>query len=219
MTGRENLAFIARIYGRNYRELLDFVEDFAEIGSYMQQPVRTYSSGMKARLSFGVSMAIQFDYYLIDEVIAVGDLSFKRKSQGCPVGAAQELDRLAGLPQRIDHEGVLPAWRRRGRRQAARIRHPERCDHILRGLAGRLTWRLVRPFGYRSHAGSIRTVRATDGRSGIGPTLKSTAVRSARPGERPCADAGTAPSPLSRQATRLSTACSGVMNRPLVQLT
>ncbi|PSJ51760.1 ABC transporter ATP-binding protein [Kumtagia ephedrae] len=79
LTGRENLAFIARIYGRNYPDLLDFVEDFAEIGNYMQQPVRTYSSGMKARLSFGVSMAIQFDYYLIDEVIAVGDVSFKRK--------------------------------------------------------------------------------------------------------------------------------------------
>lgn len=79
LTGRENLAFIARIYGRSYPDLLDFVEDFAEIGSYMQQPVRTYSSGMKARLSFGVSMAIQFKYYLIDEVIAVGDVSFKRK--------------------------------------------------------------------------------------------------------------------------------------------
>jgi capsular polysaccharide transport system ATP-binding protein len=81
LTGRENLAFIARIYGRDYRDLLDFVEDFAEIGDYMQQPIRTYSSGMKARLSFGVSMAIEFDYYLIDEVIAVGDITFKRKAQ------------------------------------------------------------------------------------------------------------------------------------------
>ncbi len=81
LTGRENLAFIARIYGRNYRDLLDFVEDFAEIGSYMQQPIRTYSSGMKAKLSFGISMAIQFDYYLIDEVISVGDVSFKRKAK------------------------------------------------------------------------------------------------------------------------------------------
>jgi capsular polysaccharide transport system ATP-binding protein len=81
LTGRENLAFVARIYGRNYSDLLDFVEDFAEIGNYMKQPVKTYSSGMKARLAFGISMSIQFDYYLIDEVIAVGDPSFKRKSK------------------------------------------------------------------------------------------------------------------------------------------
>jgi len=81
LTGRENLAFIARIYGRDYRDLLEFVEDFAEIGDYMHQPIRTYSSGMRARLSFGVSMAIEFDYYLIDEVIAVGDITFKRKAQ------------------------------------------------------------------------------------------------------------------------------------------
>lgn len=81
LTGRENLAFVSRIYGRNYSELLDFVEDFAEIGNAMKQPVKTYSSGMKARVAFGISMAIQFDYYLIDEVIAVGDPSFKRKSK------------------------------------------------------------------------------------------------------------------------------------------
>ncbi len=79
LTGRENVAFIARIYGHNYSDLLGFVEDFAEIGDYIKEPVRTYSSGMKARLSFGVSMAIKFDYYLIDEVIAVGDPAFKRK--------------------------------------------------------------------------------------------------------------------------------------------
>ncbi|MDQ6437594.1 ABC transporter ATP-binding protein [Mesorhizobium sp. LHD-90] len=81
LTGRENLAFVSRIYGRNYSELLDFVEDFAEIGDAIKQPVKTYSSGMRARLAFGISMSIQFDYYLIDEVIAVGDPSFKRKSK------------------------------------------------------------------------------------------------------------------------------------------
>ncbi len=79
LSGRENLAFIARIYNRDYRELLGFVEDFAEIGRFMNEPVKNYSSGMKAKLSFGVSMAIQFDYYLIDEVIAVGDPKFRRK--------------------------------------------------------------------------------------------------------------------------------------------
>ncbi|MBX3566518.1 MAG: ABC transporter ATP-binding protein [Rhizobiaceae bacterium] len=90
LSGRENLAFIARIYGRNYPELLDFVEDFAEIGKYIKEPVSTYSSGMRARLSFGVSMAIQFDYYLIDEVIAVGDASFRRK---CKIVLNERLDK------------------------------------------------------------------------------------------------------------------------------
>lgn len=90
LSGRENLAFIARIYGRNYPELLDFVEDFAEIGKYIKEPVSTYSSGMRARLSFGVSMAIQFDYYLIDEVIAVGDASFRRK---CKIVLTERLDK------------------------------------------------------------------------------------------------------------------------------
>jgi len=79
LSGRENLAFIARIYGRSHAELIDFVEDFADIGKYMREPVSTYSSGMRARLSFGISMAIQFDFYLIDEIIAVGDAAFKRK--------------------------------------------------------------------------------------------------------------------------------------------
>ena len=80
LTGRENVAFIARIYGRDYRETLDFVEDFADIGANMGNEVKTYSAGMRARVAFGMSMAIQFDYYLIDEVIAVGDAAFRKKS-------------------------------------------------------------------------------------------------------------------------------------------
>lgn len=79
MSGRENVAFISRIYGQDFAEMLDFVEDFADIGPNMQNQTRTYSSGMKARVSFGISMAIKFSFYLIDEVIAVGDASFKRK--------------------------------------------------------------------------------------------------------------------------------------------
>ena len=79
LTGRENISFISRIYGRDYREMIDFVEDFAEIGSAMNNPVKTYSNGMRARVAFGISMAIAFDYYLIDEVIAVGDASFRAK--------------------------------------------------------------------------------------------------------------------------------------------
>lgn len=76
LTGRENVKFLARVYGEDHRHILDFVEDFAEIGPYIDAPVRTYSSGMIARLAFGLSMAIRFECYLIDEVLAVGDARF-----------------------------------------------------------------------------------------------------------------------------------------------
>jgi len=79
LTARENVRFVSRIYGRSGKEVFDYVEDFAELGSYIDLPVKAYSSGMRARLAFGLSMAMQFDYYLIDEVIAVGDTRFKRK--------------------------------------------------------------------------------------------------------------------------------------------
>jgi capsular polysaccharide transport system ATP-binding protein len=81
LTGAQNVRFIARIYGVNTDSLLAFVEDFTELGKYFHMPVRSYSSGMKARLTFGSSMGIQFDTYLVDEVTAVGDASFKRKSR------------------------------------------------------------------------------------------------------------------------------------------
>ena len=82
MTGAQNTRFVARIYGVDTNELSDFVEDFAEIGKHFEMPVRTYSSGMKSRLAFGISMGIPFDTYLIDEVTATGDARFKRKSRG-----------------------------------------------------------------------------------------------------------------------------------------
>lgn len=81
MTGIENIRFIARVYGADSEAVIDRVADFAELGRSLRLPVKTYSSGMKARLAFGMSMAIDFQCYLIDEVIAVGDESFKRKSQ------------------------------------------------------------------------------------------------------------------------------------------
>jgi capsular polysaccharide transport system ATP-binding protein len=79
MTGRENLAFIARLYGAEPRDIIPFAEDFAELGSYMTMPIRTYSTGMRARLSFAASMAFDFDCYLVDEITAVGDSRFRRK--------------------------------------------------------------------------------------------------------------------------------------------
>ena len=81
LTGAQNTRFVARIYGADADELTDFVADFAELGSHFHLPVRTYSSGMRARLSFGVSMGLPFDTYLIDEVTAVGDAAFRRKSE------------------------------------------------------------------------------------------------------------------------------------------
>ncbi|WP_136683124.1 ABC transporter ATP-binding protein [Falsirhodobacter xinxiangensis] len=82
MTGAQNTRFIARIYGVDSDELCDFVADFAELGAHFNLPVRTYSSGMKSRLAFGVSVGIPFDTYLVDEVTAVGDASFRAKSKG-----------------------------------------------------------------------------------------------------------------------------------------
>jgi capsular polysaccharide transport system ATP-binding protein len=79
LTGEENCHFVARIYGEEIEKVLDFVTDFSELGDYFYMPFRTYSAGMKARLAFGLSMALEFDLYLVDEVTAVGDISFQRK--------------------------------------------------------------------------------------------------------------------------------------------
>ncbi|MBN8488005.1 MAG: ABC transporter ATP-binding protein [Burkholderiales bacterium] len=83
-SGRENVRFVCRLYGVRgdaMKRVEEFVADFAEIGEWFDQPVSTYSSGMKARVAFGSSMAFQFDYYLIDEAMSVGDARFKAKSR------------------------------------------------------------------------------------------------------------------------------------------
>ena len=79
LSGRENAAFIARIYGAAMRPTIGYVEDFAELGEYFEMPVNTYSAGMRARLAFAACLAIDFDLYLIDEVTEVGDQRFRRK--------------------------------------------------------------------------------------------------------------------------------------------
>lgn len=83
LTGRQNVRFVCRLNSQTDQidEKIRFVEDFAEIGKYFDMPVKNYSSGMKSRLSFGLSMAFEFDYYLLDEVGAVGDARFKAKSE------------------------------------------------------------------------------------------------------------------------------------------
>lgn len=86
LTGMENLRFVCRIYNADIEEVSAFVSDFAEIGDAVHEPVRTYSSGMRSRLAFGLSMAIKFDVYVIDEGLSSGDFTFQAKAKA-------ELDR------------------------------------------------------------------------------------------------------------------------------
>ena len=80
LTGAQNTRFIARLYGVDTDALLVFVESFSELGPHFRLPLRSYSSGMRSRLAFGVSVGIPFDTYLIDEVTSVGDAAFRRRS-------------------------------------------------------------------------------------------------------------------------------------------
>src|ERR1700757_548680 len=80
LTGNDNMRFIARVYNKPFAQVKDYVDDFAELGKFLSEPMRTYSTGMKARFMFGLSLAIDFDCYLIDEVIAAGDQRFQRRS-------------------------------------------------------------------------------------------------------------------------------------------
>ena len=105
MTGRQNVKFVARIHGdeAEIERIVDYVEAFAEIGPAFDEPIKTYSSGMKSRLSFGLSLAFDFDVYLSDEATAVGDLAFKEKAK------AAFRDRIgkAGLVMVSHSEGIL----------------------------------------------------------------------------------------------------------------
>jgi capsular polysaccharide transport system ATP-binding protein len=80
LSGAQNTRFIARVYGVDTEELVDFVQDFAELGPHFFMEVRTYSAGMRSRLNFGLSMGIKFDTYLIDEVTGAGDAAFRSRS-------------------------------------------------------------------------------------------------------------------------------------------
>jgi capsular polysaccharide transport system ATP-binding protein len=79
VTGADNARFIARIYDKPMAETLAFVEEFAEVGEYFRQPVRTYSAGMMTRLMFALSLAVDFECYLVDEVVAAGDSRFAER--------------------------------------------------------------------------------------------------------------------------------------------
>lgn len=105
MTGRQNAKFVARIHGdsASIPEVMAKVEDFAEIGDAMDRPIRTYSSGMRARLNFGLSLAFDFDVYLSDEATAVGDAAFRKKA----AAAFKERVGQASLIMVSHQEGIL----------------------------------------------------------------------------------------------------------------
>jgi capsular polysaccharide transport system ATP-binding protein len=81
LTGADNVRFIARIYGAPIAETIAYVEEFAELGEYFQMPIWTYSAGMRSRLAFGVSLAVDFECYLVDEVTGAGDHRFAERSK------------------------------------------------------------------------------------------------------------------------------------------
>ena len=105
MTGRQNAKFVARIHGdgASIAEVMAKVEDFAEIGEAMDRPIKTYSSGMRARLNFGLSLAFDFDVYLSDEATAVGDAVFRKKASA----AFKERVGKSSLVMVSHQEGIL----------------------------------------------------------------------------------------------------------------
>jgi capsular polysaccharide transport system ATP-binding protein len=110
LTGADNARFIARIYNQPEEEVLAFVEDFAQLGPYLHQPVQAYSAGMSARLAFGVSLAIDFDCYLVDEVTAAGDERFRAR---CEEALLHRRDNATLIM--ISHDpGTLRQYCRRG---------------------------------------------------------------------------------------------------------
>lgn len=79
LTGLDNLRFICRVYGKSTEDRIAYVQEFSELGRYLREPVKTYSAGMRARLAFAISMVVEFDCFLIDEIVAVGDSHFHEK--------------------------------------------------------------------------------------------------------------------------------------------
>jgi capsular polysaccharide transport system ATP-binding protein len=119
ISGLDNARFVARVYGADIATVVDYVESFAELGAAMREPVMTYSSGMRARLAFGLSLAIDFDCLLIDEIVAVGDHRFREK---CNVE----------LYEKRSHKGWILVSH-----DAAYVR--EHCSHAAVLYRGRLT--------------------------------------------------------------------------------
>lgn len=113
LTGMENLRFVCRIYDADIDEVSAFVEDFAEIGDAIHEPVKNYSSGMRGRLAFGLSMAIRFQVYVIDEALATGDFTFQEKAKAEFARRRKESDILltshmpTAIQEYCDRAGVV----------------------------------------------------------------------------------------------------------------
>jgi capsular polysaccharide transport system ATP-binding protein len=112
LTGRQNAKFVCRIHGHeeDLQDRLRYIEDFAELGDSFDEPIKTYSSGMKSRLQFGLSLAFDFDVYISDEVTATGDAAFKEKA----AAAFQALSDRAGLIMVSHGEGTLKEFCKAG---------------------------------------------------------------------------------------------------------
>ncbi len=112
LTGRQNAKFVCRIHGHeeDLQDRLRYIEDFAELGESFDEPIKTYSSGMKSRLQFGLSLAFDFDVYISDEVTATGDVAFKDKA----AAAFQALSGRAGLIMVSHGEGTLKEFCKAG---------------------------------------------------------------------------------------------------------
>ncbi|QYK43302.1 MAG: ABC transporter ATP-binding protein [Paracoccaceae bacterium] len=144
MTGAQNTRFVARISGVDTEELVAYVEDFAELGEHFYLPVRTYSSGMRARLAFGVSMGIKYDTYLVDEVTATGDAIFRAKSQ-------------AVFAERIKDSGLIFVTHSMSSARSI-------CQHgaVLEG--GKLTYYTDMDEAMKHHEENTRRLQAASGR-------------------------------------------------------
>jgi len=112
LTGRQNAKFVCRIHGHeeDLQDRLRYIEDFAELGESFDEPIKTYSSGMRSRLQFGLSLAFDFDVYISDEVTATGDAAFKDKA----AAAFQALSDRAGLIMVSHGEGTLKEFCKAG---------------------------------------------------------------------------------------------------------
>ena len=128
LTGADNARFIARIYDREIGSLLAYVEDFAQLGPYFHQPIYSYSAGMMARLAFGISLAVDFDCYLVDEVTAAGDDRFRQRCE-----EALHHRRTTGTLIMISHDpGTLRAYCERGAvLQNGKLRFFETIDEAV----------------------------------------------------------------------------------------
>lgn len=117
LTGLQNTRFVARVHGVDSDALVEFVEDFAGLDAHFRLPLRSYSSGMRARLAFGLSMGIAFDIYLVDEVTSVGDAAFRARADALftarmeRAGAVVVSHSMGTLRRLCDMGAVLEAGR------------------------------------------------------------------------------------------------------------